>query len=297
MALEDEPKVTSNSFHSDLTYDQLLDEYEELQEVYDELVEKYKESILKNKKIISDLKFDKDSLYEAHHDLELKMKSMQANKKDLEKKNQDLHSLLSKVQDDHLKEVGDLKTTLSKVGKNKFEKPSSSKPNYAKRNFNGYKQRSFHKTSKGKRIRSVWVPKELITSNNIGAIASWIPKGTKILGANTHGPKMIWVPKVKTGCSRHMTGDKSRFLELKPKSGRVVTFGDNSKGHIEGIGSIAYRVFNKRTLVVEESIHVVFDDNLLPRKDSCDDDDVGILETNGGEKSSKVDEIQTKEEA
>ncbi|KAK8578906.1 hypothetical protein V6N13_142163 [Hibiscus sabdariffa] len=165
MALEDEPKVTSNSFHSDLTYDQLLDEYEELQEVYDELVEKYKESILKNKKIISDLKFDRDSLYEAHHDLELKMKSMQANQKDLEKKNQDLHSLLSKVQDDHLKEVGDLKTSLSKVGKNKFEKPSSSKPNYAKRKFNGYKQRSFHKTCKGKRIRSVWVPKELITSN------------------------------------------------------------------------------------------------------------------------------------
>ncbi|KAK8978841.1 hypothetical protein V6N11_034749 [Hibiscus sabdariffa] len=98
-----------------------------------------------------------------------------------------------------------------------------------------------------------------------------------------------------SGCSRHMTGDKSRFLELKPKSGGVVTFGDNSKGHIEGIGSIAYRVFNKRTLVVEE--HVVFDDNLLPRKDSCDDDDVGILETNGGEQSSKVDEMPTKEEA
>ncbi|KAK8585732.1 hypothetical protein V6N13_050704 [Hibiscus sabdariffa] len=61
--------------------------------------------------------------------------------------------------------------------------------------------------------------------------------------------------------------------------------------------SKAYRVFNKRTLVVEESIHVVFDDNLLPRKDSCDDDDVGILETKDGEQSSKVDEIPTKEEA
>ncbi|KAK8505720.1 hypothetical protein V6N12_024703 [Hibiscus sabdariffa] len=187
------------------------------------------------------------------------MKSMQANKKDLEKKNQDLHSLLSKVQDDHLKEVGDLKTTLSKVGKNKFEKPSSSKPNYAKRNFNGYKQRSFHKTSKGKRIRS----EEHCYKAKASCANSWY---------------------LDSGCSRHMTGDKSRFLELKPKSGRVVTFGDNSKGHIEGIGSI-------------ESIHVVFDDNLLPRKDSCDDDDVGILETNGGEKSSKVDEIQTKEEA
>ncbi|KAK8681104.1 hypothetical protein V6N13_053511 [Hibiscus sabdariffa] len=44
-------------------------------------------------------------------------------------------------------------------------------------------------------------------------------------------------------------------------------------------------------------MHVVFDDNLLPRKDSCDDDDVGILQSNGGDPSSKVDEVPTKEEA
>ncbi|KAL4312270.1 hypothetical protein GQ457_01G016650 [Hibiscus cannabinus] len=191
MALEEDSKVTSNSSKCDLTYNVLFKEYEELQEVHDELYEKYKESLLKHKKIISDLKFDRDSLYEAHYDLELKMKSMQANRKVLEKKIQDLHGLLSKVQDDRLKEVGDLKASLSKVGKNNFQNPSSSKPNYVKRIFNGYKQRSFLKTSKGKMIISVWVPKELITSNNISAIATWIPKGTKVLGANTHGPKMI----------------------------------------------------------------------------------------------------------
>ncbi|KAK8674550.1 hypothetical protein V6N13_032660 [Hibiscus sabdariffa] len=44
-------------------------------------------------------------------------------------------------------------------------------------------------------------------------------------------------------------------------------------------------------------MHVVFDDNLLPRKDSCDDDYVGILQSSGGEPSSKVDEVPTKEEA
>ncbi|KAK8601870.1 hypothetical protein V6N12_051694 [Hibiscus sabdariffa] len=255
MALKEDSKVTSNSSKCDLTYDELFEEYEEL-----------------------------DSLYEAHYDLELKMKSMQTNQKDLEKKNQDLHSLLSKVQDDHLKEVDDLKASLSKVGKSNLQNPSSFKPNYVKRIFNGYKQKSFHKTSKGKRIRSVWVPKELITSNNISTIATWIPKGTK--GKHCYKAKASCANSwyLDSGCSRHITGDKSRFLELKPKSGGVVTFGDNSKGHIEGIGSI-------------ESIHVVFDDNLLPRKDSCDDDDVSIHETNGGEQSSKVDEIPTKEEA
>ena len=37
-------------------------------------------------------------------------------------------------------------------------------------------------------------------------------------------------------------------------------------------------MFNKRTLVVEESIHVIFDESNPPsRKDSLDDDDIGIL--------------------
>ncbi|KAK8631508.1 hypothetical protein V6N13_028293 [Hibiscus sabdariffa] len=124
-------------------------------------------------------------------DNEPKIKNMQANQKDLEKKNQDLHGLLSKVQEDHQKEVGDLKASLNKVGKTSFEKVSASRSNHVRRNFNDYKQSGFQKTSKGKRVRSVWVPKDLITSNNINAIASWIPKGTKIWGANTYGPKRI----------------------------------------------------------------------------------------------------------
>ena len=35
-----------------------------------------------------------------------------------------------------------------------------------------------------------------------------------------------------------MIGDKNLFMELKAKSGGDVTFGDNFKGHIEGIGCI-----------------------------------------------------------
>ena len=45
--------------------------------------------------------------------------------------------------------------------------------------------------------------------------------------------------------------------------------------------SKAFRVFNKRTLVVEESIPVIFDESNPPsRNDSLDDDDVGILQEN-----------------
>ncbi|KAK8585731.1 hypothetical protein V6N13_050703 [Hibiscus sabdariffa] len=152
MSLENDLKVTSNSSHCDLTYNELLEEYDELQEVYDELVEKYKGSILKNKKIIFDLKNERDSLYETNHDLESKLKNMQAKLQEFEKKNQDLHDLLSKVQEDHLKEVGDLKASLNNVGKFKFEKASSSTPNYVKRNFNNYNKEASTRTLKVKEL-------------------------------------------------------------------------------------------------------------------------------------------------
>ncbi|XP_031264437.1 uncharacterized protein LOC116122767 [Pistacia vera] len=44
---------------------------------------------------------------------------------------------------------------------------------------------------------------------------------------------------IDSGCSRHMMGDKSLFTSLKPKNGGNVTFGDNSKEKIIGIGSIS----------------------------------------------------------
>ncbi|KAF1888288.1 hypothetical protein Lal_00046699 [Lupinus albus] len=40
-----------------------------------------------------------------------------------------------------------------------------------------------------------------------------------------------------SGCSRHMTGDKSKFSFILPKDG-FVTYGDNNKGKILGIGRI-----------------------------------------------------------
>ncbi|XP_073016049.1 uncharacterized protein [Primulina eburnea] len=41
-----------------------------------------------------------------------------------------------------------------------------------------------------------------------------------------------------SGCSRHMTGEKKLLQSIRPKEKGSVTFGDNSKGIIEGIGSI-----------------------------------------------------------
>ncbi|XP_074282877.1 uncharacterized protein LOC141607426 [Silene latifolia] len=41
-----------------------------------------------------------------------------------------------------------------------------------------------------------------------------------------------------SGCSRHMTGNKNLFLSPDPFDGGKVTFGDNKKGKIVGIGKI-----------------------------------------------------------
>ena len=40
------------------------------------------------------------------------------------------------------------------------------------------------------------------------------------------------------GCSRHMIGDESLFQKLDRNRGGSVTFGDNSKWAIQGIGTI-----------------------------------------------------------
>ena len=41
-----------------------------------------------------------------------------------------------------------------------------------------------------------------------------------------------------SGCSRHMTGDLSKFISLSRKDEGMVTFGDNKKGKIIGKGDI-----------------------------------------------------------
>ena len=48
--------------------------------------------------------------------------------------------------------------------------------------------------------------------------------------------KVIWI--IDSGCSRHMTGDKTLLSQFEEKAGPLVTFGDNSKGFTMGYGKI-----------------------------------------------------------
>ena len=121
-------------------------------------------------------------------------------------------------------------------------------------------------------------------------------------------PLYFWVKAINTSCyisnrvfKRHILNKTSYELwnNRKPKISYLKVFGckcfilntkDNlgkfdSKADEEiflaySTSSKAYRVFNKRTLVVEESMHVVFNEtnSLDPRRDiGSIDDDVGDL--------------------
>ena len=55
-----------------------------------------------------------------------------------------------------------------------------------------------------------------------------------------------------SGCSRHMTGDESKFAFLTRRKGGYVNFGDNGKGRIIGHGSIG----NKSSSLIENVLLV-----------------------------------------
>ncbi|GAV85317.1 hypothetical protein CFOL_v3_28755, partial [Cephalotus follicularis] len=72
---------------------------------------------------------------------------------------------------------------------------------------------------------------------------------------------------VDSGCSKHMTGDKSLFIDVKEVDGGKVTFGDNKKAKICGIGSIG----NKFSTLIENVSYVVgLRHNLLSVSQLCD---------------------------
>jgi len=48
--------------------------------------------------------------------------------------------------------------------------------------------------------------------------------------------KQSWY--IDSGCSKHMAGDASKFIHISPKNSEYVTYGDNNKVKIVGVGKI-----------------------------------------------------------
>ena len=77
--------------------------------------------------------------------------------------------------------------------------------------------------------------------------------------------KQLWY--LDSGCSKHMTGDKSKFLSISFKQEGHVTYGDNNKGRILGKGSIG----DKDILVIHDVLYVEgLKHNLLSISQLCD---------------------------
>ena len=70
-----------------------------------------------------------------------------------------------------------------------------------------------------------------------------------------------------SGCSKHMTGDINKFSNLALKAKDYVTYGDNNKGRILGIGKVGAPPFSsiEDVLYVEGLKH-----NLLSIGQLCD---------------------------
>ena len=69
-----------------------------------------------------------------------------------------------------------------------------------------------------------------------------------------------------SGCSRHMTGNKSLLNDIKKVTAGVVTFGDSSKGNIIGIGDIGNEHFKIANVQLVTGLKY----NLLSISQLCD---------------------------
>ena len=92
---------------------------------------------------------------------------------------------------------------------------------------------------------------------------------------NNRKPKISYLRVFECKCFILNTKDNIEKFDSKADEGIFLGYSTSSK---------AYRVFNRRTLVVKESIYIIFyeSNSFDPKKDICSvDDDVGeLVETN-----------------
>nr|KYP52978.1 Retrovirus-related Pol polyprotein from transposon TNT 1-94 [Cajanus cajan] len=101
-------------------------------------------------------------------------------------------------------------------------------------------EKKMKKNGKGKRAYISWEDNDSSTTsdesefeeNNLCLMAGVDQDTIECLRAKS----LLWY--IDSGCSRHMTGDPSKFSSLKLKNEGSITYGDNNKGRILGHGNI-----------------------------------------------------------
>ncbi|GKC97098.1 hypothetical protein Tco_1162540 [Tanacetum coccineum] len=156
------------------------------------------------------------------------------------------------------------KSHFSKTAYSIVKRPSHKNTTFKNSNFN---QRV--NTVKDKNVNTVR-PKAVANDARPKAVVN-VVKGNNVnavkASASWGNPQMDLQEKgvIDSRCSRHMTENMSYLTDYKEIDGGYVAFGGNPKGgKITGKGyytqSKAYRVFNKRTRIIVETIHVNFDE-------------------------------------
>ena len=89
---------------------------------------------------------------------------------------------------------------------------------------------------------------------------------------NNPGNSQLWY--VDSGCSRHMTGEKSNFLSLTATEGGSVAFGNGKSGTIVGIGKVGESLSHSI-----DSVYLVdgLKHNLLSVSQLCDKDNLVVF--------------------
>nr|XP_027186956.1 uncharacterized protein LOC113784881 [Cicer arietinum] len=160
---------------------------------------------------------------------------------------------------------------------NKFRKPSSSKTSDNKQitcyecgktghiKSECYKLQNKNKAAKSKGKEPVTKTKKAYIAwndNDESSASSDEEEANMCLMANSdsESEKEVCLTSTKhswyldSGCSKHMTGDKSKFLSLTLKEGGFVKYGDNNRGKIIGIGDIG----NESTTVIKNFVHSIY---------------------------------------
>jgi len=93
-----------------------------------------------------------------------------------------------------------------------------------------------------------------------------------LIALRTQDKGDLWY--VDSGCSKHMTGDKDKFLNLKKQKGRV-TFGDNASGNIIGKGTVNVGKKKAKNVLLVENMKP----SLLSVSQTCDQGHICIFDS------------------
>jgi hypothetical protein len=94
----------------------------------------------------------------------------------------------------------------------------------------------------------------------------WREKTSKkefLIALKAQDKKDLWY--VYSGCSKHMTGNNDKFLDLKKQKGKV-TFGDNASSNILGKGTVSLGKDKAKNVLLVEKLKPI----LLSVSETCD---------------------------